>query len=29
VSFMESGIKWHHSVPTKEEFKLARKELGY
>ena len=29
VSFMEAGIKWHHSVPTKEEFKLARKELGY
>ena len=29
VSFMESGIKWHHSVPTKEEFLLARKELGF
>ncbi len=29
VSFMESGIKWHHSVPTKEEFDLARKELGF
>jgi transketolase len=29
VSFMESGIKWHHAVPTKEEFALARKELGF
>lgn len=29
VSFMESGIKWHHSVPTKEEFEIAKKELGY
>jgi len=29
VSFMESGIKWHHSVPTEEEFALARKELGF
>ncbi len=28
VSFMESGLKWHHSVPTKEEFELAKKELG-
>ncbi len=28
VSFMESGIKWHHSVPSKEEFKIAKKELG-
>ena len=27
VSFMEDGIKWHHSVPTKEEFELAKKEL--
>ena len=27
VSFMESGLKWHHSVPTKEEFDLAKKEL--
>ena len=28
VSFMERGIKWHHAVPTKEEFNLAKKELG-
>tara|TARA_R110002110_G_scaffold199434_4_gene410213 strand:- start:998 stop:1807 length:810 start_codon:yes stop_codon:yes gene_type:complete len=28
VSFMESGVKWHHTVPTEEEFKIARKELG-
>jgi len=28
VSFMESGIKWHHSVPSEEEFKLARNELN-
>jgi len=27
VSFMESGIKWHHSVPTDEEFDLAEVEL--
>ncbi|MFH1387082.1 MAG: transketolase [bacterium] len=27
VSFMENGLKWHHSVPTKDELKLARKEL--
>lgn len=27
VSFMENAIKWHHSVPTKEEFELAMKEL--
>jgi transketolase len=29
VSFMESGIKWHHSVPTEEEFINAKKELGH
>ena len=28
VSFMESGIKWHHSVPTEEEFDIARNELN-
>lgn len=28
VSFMENGIKWHHSVPTKEEYLLAKKELA-
>lgn len=27
VSFMENGIKWHHSIPSGEELKLARKEL--
>jgi len=27
ISFMENGIKWHHSIPSKEEYKLARKEL--
>lgn len=28
VSFMENGVKWHHSVPTQEEYELALKELG-
>lgn len=28
VSFMENGIKWHHSIPTDEQFALARRELG-
>jgi transketolase len=27
VSFMESVTKWHHSVPSEKEVKLARKEL--
>ncbi len=27
VSFMENGIKWHHSVPSNEEYILAKKEL--
>lgn len=27
VSFMEDGVKWHHSVPTREEFEQAKKEL--
>jgi len=27
VSFMEDGVKWHHSVPTMAEFELAKKEL--
>lgn len=27
VSFMENGIKWHHSVPSEEEYVLAKKEL--
>lgn len=28
VSFMENGVKWHHSVPTQKEVEIARKELG-
>ena len=28
ISFMEHGIKWHHSVPNAEELELARRELG-
>ena len=28
VSFMENGVQWHHSVPTKKELELARQELG-
>lgn len=27
VSFMEAGIKWHHSIPTEEQYQLAVKEL--
>jgi transketolase len=27
ISFMENGIKWHHSVPSEEEYIMARKEL--
>lgn len=27
VSFMENGAKWHHDIPSKEEFELARREL--
>lgn len=27
ISFMENGIKWHHSAPSKEEYELAMKEL--
>ena len=27
ISFMENGIKWHHSIPSHEEIILARKEL--
>jgi len=27
VSFMEEGIKWHHSMPNLEEYKLAMAEL--
>ena len=28
VSFMENGLRWHHSVPTADEVALARRELG-
>jgi transketolase len=27
VSFMENGLRWHHSVPTEAEVALARREL--
>jgi len=27
VSFMESGVKWHHSIPSEEEYNQALKEL--
>jgi transketolase len=27
VSFMENSIKWHHGVPTAEQYALAQKEL--
>lgn len=29
ISFMENKMKWHHSVPTKQEFELAMKELEH
>ena len=29
VSFMEDGVKWHHSIPTKEEYEVAIRELTY
>ncbi len=28
VSFMENGIKWHHTIPSSEEYVKAKKELG-
>ncbi len=28
VSFMENGLKWHHSIPSKAEAEIARAELG-
>ncbi len=28
VSFMEKNLKWHHAIPTKEEFEKAIKELS-
>jgi len=27
VSFMENSVKWHHGVPSDEEYDLAQKEL--
>lgn len=27
ISFMENGLKWHHSIPSHEEAILAREEL--
>ena len=27
ISFMEKNTKWHHSIPTAEEYKMAIKEL--
>ncbi len=27
VSYMENVLKWHHSVPNKEEYELAQREL--
>ena len=27
VSFMESGIKWHHSIPSQEQYDIAVREL--
>lgn len=27
VLFMENGLKWHHSVPSEEEYVVAKKEL--
>lgn len=28
VSFMENNLKWHHGVPTAEQYALAMEELG-
>ena len=27
VSFMENELKWHHGVPTEEQYKIAMEEL--
>ena len=27
VSFMESGIKWHHSIPAQQQYEMALSEL--
>ena len=28
ISFIENVVKWHHKVPTKEEFEKAINELN-
>lgn len=28
VSYMENVVKWHHGVPTEEEFNLAIQEIS-
>ena len=28
VSFMENDVKWHHTMPSENEIKIAREELG-
>ena len=28
VSYMENVAKWHHGVPTEEEYKIAMEELN-
>jgi transketolase len=28
VSFMEHNVKWHHGVPSEEEYKIAMEELN-
>ncbi len=28
ISYMERQLKWHHSIPTKEEYELAKSELN-
>jgi transketolase len=29
ISFMENQIKWHHGVPSKEQYELAQQELDH
>jgi len=28
VSFMENGVRWHHSMPNEDELNIARRELS-
>ena len=28
VSFMEKNLRWHHSIPSKEEYEKSKKELS-